>query len=172
MQVTGSAMQVTGSAMQVTGSAMQVVGSAMQVVGSTMQAVGSTMQVVGSAMQVKGFTPLAAPHDQQVQKMVDTANQAADRLGLDIEVSAQHFDNDDSFIGERYGVPTPEGMEALRLMARMEGILLDPVYTGKGFAALINHIRAGKLNKEQPVIFLHTGGAPALFAYADDLLAE
>lgn len=125
-----------------------------------------------SAMPVKGFTPLAASPDQQAQKMVDMANQAAERLGLDIELSAQDFDNDDSFIGERYGIPTPEGMAALRLMARTEGILLDPVYTGKGFSALINHIQSGKLDKEQPVVFVHTGGAPALFAYADDLIAE
>ena len=127
---------------------------------------------LGSSMQVKGFTPIAMPHEQRIQKMVDIGNQAAERLGLDIELSAHHFDNDDSFIGERYGVPTPAGMEALRLMARTEGSLLDPVYTGKGFAALIRHIRAGKLNQEQPVVFLHTGGAPALFAYATDLLAE
>jgi len=125
-----------------------------------------------SPMEVKGFTPLAMPLQPRLQKMVDMANQAAERLGLEIELSAQDFDNDDSFIGERYGIPTPEGMEAIRLMARTEGILLDPVYTGKGFAALINHIRAGKLNKEQPVVFLHTGGAPALFGYASDLLAD
>ena len=125
-----------------------------------------------SSMQVKGFTPIDMPLDQRIQKMVDMSNQAAERLGLDIELSAQHFDNDDSFIGERYGIPTPEGLEALRLMARTEGILLDPVYTSKGFAALINHIRAGKLNPKQPVVFLHTGGAPALFGYANELLAE
>lgn len=125
-----------------------------------------------SPMQVKGFTPLAMPLAARIQKMVDMGNQAAERLGLAVELSAQHFDNDDSFIGERYGIPTPEGMAALRLMARTEGILLDPVYTSKGFAALINHIQRGKLNKEQPVIFLHTGGAPALFGYASDLLAE
>ncbi len=124
-----------------------------------------------SPMAVKGFTPLAMPATQ-LQKMVDIANQAAERLGLDIELSAQDFDNDDSFIGERYGIPTPAGLEALRLMARTEGILLDPVYTSKGFAALIEHIRTGKLNQEQPVVFLHTGGAPALFGYAQELLAE
>ncbi|MBX3011368.1 MAG: D-cysteine desulfhydrase family protein [Caldilineaceae bacterium] len=125
-----------------------------------------------STMAVKGFTPLAMPHDQRIQKMVDIANQAATRLGLAIELSAQDFDNDDSFIGERYAIPTPEGMEAVRLLARTEGILLDPVYTGKGFAALIQHIRTGKLDPTQPVLFLHTGGAPALFGYARDLLAE
>lgn len=124
-----------------------------------------------SPMVVKGFTPLTMP-DTQLQKMVDIANQAAERLGLEIELSAQDFDNDDSFIGERYGIPTPAGLEALHLLARTEGILLDPVYTSKGFAALIEHIRTGKLNNEQPVVFLHTGGAPALFGYAQELLAD
>ena len=128
------------------------------------------IRYVESAMTVKGITPLAMP-ETQLQKMVDIANQAAERLGLEIELSAQDFDNDDSFIGERYGIPSPAGLEAFQLLARTEGILLDPVYTSKGFSALIHDIRAGKFNPEQPVLFLHTGGAPALFGYAQELLA-
>ncbi len=127
------------------------------------------MKYLQSGIHVRGFTPLGGPRDERIQRMVDMANQAANRLDLPLELSAAEFDNDDGFIGERYGIPTPEGLEALQLLAQCEGILLDPVYTSKGMAALIAAIRSGKLSKEQPVLFLHTGGAPALFGYADEL---
>ena len=61
---------------------------------------------------------------------------------------------------------------AIHLLAEKEGILIDPAYTGKGLSALIAHIRQGKLDKETPVVFVHTGGAPALFAFAEDLLGH
>jgi len=125
-----------------------------------------------SGIAVRGFTPLGGPNDERIQRMVEMSNQAAERLGLPIELSAADFSSDDGYVGERYGIPTPEGLEALQLLARTEGILTDPVYTSKGLAALIADIRSGKLAKDQPVVFLHTGGAPALFGYAETLLAE
>jgi 1-aminocyclopropane-1-carboxylate deaminase/D-cysteine desulfhydrase-like pyridoxal-dependent ACC family enzyme len=103
--------------------------------------------------------------------MADMANQAADRLDFDIEFMPDDFDNDDSFVGERYGIPTRAGIEAINLVAQTEGILLDPVYTSKAMSALIAHIRQGQLASDAPVVFLHTGGAPALFGYVDDILA-
>ncbi|MES2026645.1 MAG: D-cysteine desulfhydrase [Pseudomonadota bacterium] len=72
---------------------------------------------------------------------------------------------DDRFIGEGYGIPTPAMLDAVQLTARLEGILLDPVYTGKAMAALIGMIREGRWSKQDNVVFLHTGGTPALFAY-------
>ena len=62
-------------------------------------------------------------------------------------------------------------MAALALMARTEGILLDPVYTAKALAALIHDVRTGRLPPDRPLIFIHTGGTPALFAYRDELMA-
>jgi 1-aminocyclopropane-1-carboxylate deaminase/D-cysteine desulfhydrase-like pyridoxal-dependent ACC family enzyme len=79
---------------------------------------------------------------------------------------------DDSFLGEGYGIPTPEGLAAIRLLARLEGFLLDPVYTGKAMAGLIAMIREGRFSDEQNVVFLHTGGWPALFAYEEELAEE
>ena len=64
---------------------------------------------------------------------------------------------------------TPECIEALKLVAKTEAIILDPVYTSKAMAGLIDHIRQGRIGKNEVVVFLHTGGMPALFAYADDL---
>jgi 1-aminocyclopropane-1-carboxylate deaminase/D-cysteine desulfhydrase-like pyridoxal-dependent ACC family enzyme len=128
------------------------------------------MHYLGQPMHVRGLTPTSMPLQQRQEKMMIMANQAADRLGLDLELHASDFDNDDSFIGERYGVASPAGVEAIHLLAQTEGILIDPAYTGKGLAGLIAHIRQGKLDKETPVVFLHTGGAPALFAFVAEII--
>ncbi len=104
--------------------------------------------------------------------MLTMANQAAKRLGIEVQLAESEFDNDVSYVGERYGIPTEAGLAAIHLVARQEGILLDPVYTGKAMSALIADIRAGKLDPDMPVLFLHTGGAPALFGYAEEVLAS
>lgn len=76
------------------------------------------------------------------------------------------------FIGEGYGIPTPEGLAAIRLLARLEGLLLDPVYTGKAMAGLVGMIREGRFGPDENIVFLHTGGWPALFAYQEELAEE
>jgi len=95
------------------------------------------------------------------------ANATAARLGIDCYVSPEDVVNDGNYIGAAYAVPTPECMRAIKLLAETEGILADPVYVGKGLAGLIDHIENGKLGKRDTVIYLHTGGTPALFCYAD-----
>lgn len=127
------------------------------------------LKFVASPIQVRGISPFEKM-PERMQRMADIANQAADRLRLAVEFSEHDFDNDDSFVGERYGMPTPASVEAVHLVARAEGILIDPVYTGKAMAALFAHIRAGTLAADRPVVFMHTGGAPALFGYAQDVL--
>ena len=77
--------------------------------------------------------------------------------------------NHDDYVGEGYGIVTPAGLAALKLVARTEGIILDPIYTAKAMAGLIDHIRQGRIGPGEAVVFVHTGGTPALFAYADDL---
>jgi 1-aminocyclopropane-1-carboxylate deaminase/D-cysteine desulfhydrase-like pyridoxal-dependent ACC family enzyme len=69
------------------------------------------------------------------------------------------------YVGEKYGVPSEDGQSALKKLASMEGLLLDPVYTAKAFAGMLAEIEKGHLGKNDPVIFLHTGGLPALFAF-------
>lgn len=69
------------------------------------------------------------------------------------------------YAGSAYGVPTSEMVEAVSLFARLEGILLDPVYAGKGAAGLVGLVRQGLFSKEETILFLHTGGIPALYAY-------
>lgn len=69
------------------------------------------------------------------------------------------------YVGPKYGVPTSSGQDAIQRIARTEGILLDPVYTGKAFAGMLDLIDKGELGSNEPIIFLHTGGLPALFAF-------
>ena len=89
-------------------------------------------------------------------------------LGIDIAAGPADFDVDDAFVGPGYGINTPASLEAVRLFAEHEGILIDPVYTAKAAAAMITHIRAGRFTPDQTLLFLHTGGTPALFSYAGD----
>ncbi len=69
------------------------------------------------------------------------------------------------YAAPKYGVPSPGCRDAIRRLARTEGILLDPVYTGKAFAGMLDLIEKGQLGSNEPIIFLHTGGLPALFAF-------
>ncbi len=75
----------------------------------------------------------------------------------------------DDWVGPGYSLPTPDMIAAVRLLARTEGVLLDPVYTGKAMAGLVALVRGGAFKPEERVLFLHTGGSPALHAYAADL---
>lgn len=75
----------------------------------------------------------------------------------------------EDYLGPGYGILTPEAIEAIRLVARTEGIFLDPVYTGKAMAGLVDLVRQGQISRDETVIFLHTGGAPGLFAHAREL---
>jgi len=75
----------------------------------------------------------------------------------------------DEWVGEGYSIPTAGMVEAVRLLARLEGVLLDPVYTGKAMDGLISMVRRGEIGRDERVVFLHTGGAPGLFAYEDVL---
>ena len=106
---------------------------------------------------------------EKTERAVRIANEAAERIGVPTRVAASDIRTDPGYIGPGYGIPTPGCLEAVTLLARQEGILLDPVYTGKAMAGMIDHVRRGVIDPGETVLFLHTGGAPALFAYADQL---
>ncbi len=100
-------------------------------------------------------------------RLADLARRTADLLGHTWDPGPDHFTTLDHG-GPAYGVPSPAGLDAVRVAAQVEGLVLDPVYTGKGFSALI--AEAGRtIDRERPVVFVHTGGLPALFAYGPDL---
>jgi len=93
------------------------------------------------------------------------ANETAKVLGLGVSVKKEEVTILRGYVGEGYAIPTEECIEAIKLVAEKEGLTLDPVYTGKAMAALIDQVREGAFSKEENVVFLHTGGEPAVFAY-------
>jgi D-cysteine desulfhydrase family pyridoxal phosphate-dependent enzyme len=106
---------------------------------------------------------------EKIHRAVRIANEAAAFLAVDVRVCADDLVNDNSYIGPGYGVLTPECVEAIALTAQTEAIFLDPVYSGKSMAGMIGHIRGGMIEPSETIIFLHTGGTPALFAKASEL---
>ncbi|HBU03974.1 MAG TPA: D-cysteine desulfhydrase, partial [Acidimicrobiaceae bacterium] len=92
-----------------------------------------------------------------------------EQLGLDRTFGPTAVVIDDTHVGDAYGVPTDAMHEAVDVCATLEGVLLDPVYTGKGMAGLIHHARTGRWSSDDQVVFIHTGGTPALFAYPDSV---
>lgn len=119
-------------------------------------------------LQVCGITPLRGDYDVKID-VADNANRLFKLLDIQLQLSPQDVLNWDDYVGERYGKPSPEGLEAIRVVARTEGILLDPVYTAKAMAGLFDHVRRGMVAAHSTVVFIHTGGTPALFAYASEL---
>lgn len=91
-------------------------------------------------------------------------------LGVPLSVAPDEIEVRDDYAREGYGVPNAGMVEAVRLVARTEGIVLDPVYSGKAMAGLIDLVRRGELTRGQTVVFLHTGGHAGLFAYGGDLV--
>lgn len=98
----------------------------------------------------------------QLPKVVTLQQEIARSLELTATAGITLWDD---YFAPAYGIPNDAGMEAVKLLARLEGILLDPVYTGKAMAGLIDGISQKRFKDEGPILFIHTGGAPALFAY-------
>lgn len=109
---------------------------------------------------------VGAPQAEQAGKVERLLHEMAGPAG--ITPAEWPITVDDNYIGDGYGQPTPEGIAAVRTVAQLEGILLDPVYTGKAMAALIDRIRQSPDMLGDTVVFLHTGGAAALHGYPAD----
>lgn len=106
-----------------------------------------------------------APEAIQHRNVLALANQTTALMGLGETVTARDVQVNCAYVGAGYGVPTEGTLEAIALLAELEGILLDPVYTGKGMAGLIDLVRQGRYAADDNVVFLHTGGSQALFGY-------
>lgn len=130
---------------------------------------GHVMRPDGPA--VHGINVYRLDTDQMKADIARLADATAERLGL-AQPGPGAVILEDGFVGPRYGVPTPEMVEAVELVARSEGILLDPVYTGKGMAGFLSLIARGAFPKDEALVFLHTGGMPGLFAYEGEFLRK
>jgi D-cysteine desulfhydrase family pyridoxal phosphate-dependent enzyme len=130
--------------------------------------------VVGARAFSAPFTVYGVAVEHPVETLIANgatlANGTAELLGLGQRFGVTDITIDGRFIGAAYGVPTEEGLEAIRLLARTEAVFLDAVYSGKAMASLISHARAGDLDPSEAVVFLHTGGGPSLFAAGTALL--
>ncbi len=93
------------------------------------------------------------------------ANATCEALGLTLRLVPDDITNFGGFVGARYGVPSDAGNEATRLFARHEGIILDPIYTGKAAAGMLAHIRENRFSRDDVLVFVHTGGSPAVFSW-------
>lgn len=129
-------------------------------------------RALGLPLRVVGISPSPRDDAAAADGMAQLARQHGRILDLDVEVTPADLESYAAFAGPAYGVVTDGSREALQLVARTEGVLLDPCYTGKAMAGLIAHIRAGWWTAQHTVVFIHTGGTPALFAYADELGLE
>ena len=136
-------------------------------------ATGSTGTLSGITLGARLFMPETRVYGISVspwaaagkQKTAQIAGDAARLLGVDWSPTPAEICLWDDWLGPAYGVPTPEGLDVIRIAAQTEGYLLDPVYTGKALAGTRGLAERGQLGRDETVVFWHTGGAPALFAF-------
>lgn len=110
---------------------------------------------------------VSRPKDKQENLVYNLVQKTSERLGIKETIPREAVNCFDDYVGRGYSLATDEMIEAVKLLARTEGILLDPVYTGKAMAGLIDLIRKGYFKKDSNILFVHTGGSPALYAYQD-----
>lgn len=113
-----------------------------------------------------------APRAKQEENVFNLACATAKKLNCEGVVARADVVANTDYVGGGYGVPTDSGLEAIRMFAELEGLLLDPVYSAKGAAGMIDLIRKGHFSKSERIVFLHTGGSAALFGYDKALTAE
>ena len=111
-----------------------------------------------------------APREAQETRVYELAVRVLSLLGVAQALPRERVVADDRFIGAGYGIATDSMVEAVTMLARTEGILADPVYTGKGLAGLLEMVRTGRFQPDEDVIFVHTGGSAGLFGYASAFL--
>ena len=126
-----------------------------------LRARGSQLPILGIGVNV--------PRDEQEAKVFELARETAEYIDKTGCVAREDIVADCTYVGPGYGEPTDGMNEAVLMLARTEGLLFDPVYSGKALAGMIDYIRDGRFTANQKIVFLHTGGVAGLFAYADKL---
>lgn len=130
---------------------------------------------IGKSINIVGIRPSlndgSSPHTGK-QGVYDIICRMAKETGLKIDITVDEINLFGEYVGKRYGVTSSEGIKAIKLVSRTEGIFLDPVYSGKGFSGFLDFIKKGRIKKSELSVFIHTGGFPSLFAFRDDLLSE
>jgi len=122
------------------------------------------LQALNAQIPVYGIS-VRAEKEAQERNVFKLAEATADRLGCSGVVRPEDIVANSDYVGKGYGIPTEAGIDAIRMFAKLEGILLDPVYSSKGAAGMIDLIRKGHFKKGERIVFLHTGGSVSLFGY-------
>jgi L-cysteate sulfo-lyase len=128
------------------------------------------LKALNAGIPLLGFG-VRAPKAKQEENVFNLAVRTAEKLGCPGVVQRGDVVANTDYVGAGYGVPRADTLEAIRMFAELEGILLDPVYSGKGAAGLIDYCRKGLFKKGENIVFLHTGGSAALFGY-DSVFAD
>lgn len=133
--------------------------------GGTMAGIGAGKKLLGMDMKVHSITAMGVGDEiKYAAKAADLANGALKLIGADVQVLPDEFIVDQNHFAPGYECPSDEATAAIKLLAKREGILVDPVYSGKAFAGMIADIRNGAIKQGSDVLFLHTGGATVFFA--------
>lgn len=123
---------------------------------------------ISKALSIPVIGICVSQDTQTKNELVDALlRESLSYLELDPELAKDKVITDGAYVGDGYGIHNEETVNAIKQCARSEGILLDPVYTGKGMAGLIDYCRSGKIKQNETVLFIHTGGSQGLFAYSD-----
>jgi len=125
------------------------------------KALKAEVEVIGISEEPDG--------DYLLNTTVEIANGCTKLLGLDFPITSEDVKLLYDYVGKGHGITTKEAIDTIRFVAETEGILLDPVYTSKAMAGLIDLTKQGRFGKRENVVFLHTGGLPAIFAYKNEL---
>lgn len=136
--------------------------------GSTQAGLAVAAKALGSTTKIIGIS-VSGKKDDMVKEVQEITQATAKALRLNMSVTSEDIIVLDDYVGEGYGKLNQETANAIRVTAQTEGLLLDPVYTGKAMAGMIDLIRDGYFKKGETVVFLHTGGTPALFPYREEL---
>ncbi len=137
--------------------------------GSTHTGIAATVKALGLPYHVTGISirPQIPPQRERIAAL---AQNAAQHYGIPCALTPDEVDVREEYYGDGHGVTTAAGRDAVHIVARTEGILLDLTYTGKAMSGLIDLARKGTFGQDERVVFVHTGGIPSLFAHADEVL--
>jgi L-cysteate sulfo-lyase len=122
------------------------------------------LTAIHSGIDLMGIS-VRAPKEAQEENVYRLARETADLIGSSAALNRSDVVANSDYVGEGYGMPTDGMIEAVEMTARHESILLDPVYSGKAMAGLIDLVRQGFYRREENIVFIHTGGAQALSGY-------
>lgn len=135
--------------------------------GGTLAGLVAGKKVLNSSTDIVSIN-VSLKDESYLTKVAQIANEALSNLGYDTRINSfTDLHTDLNYYAPGYEIPNEESSNAIRYLASMEGLLVDPVYTGKAFAGMLDYIRSGKVKQGSTVVFWHTGGATALFAERD-----